>query len=159
MHGRPLLLSCMHTRPTHPTLCSTFKLHQPLNVGKDLFWDKTIITIIIIPNHYNHHQLIGEFGLRENVYYGAIFLSMTFIVLFCFLIVNRFVSTGATMVVIVIISIVITTMIKIKYFSEQAMAPTSTTPTKRSTTWVRQQTITDVVLTKWSSEHSLLLVM
>ena len=111
------------------------------------------ITIIIIHNHYNHHQLIGEFGLRENVYYGAIFLSMTFIVLFCFLIVNRFVSTGATMVVMTM------TMIKIKNFSEQAMAPTSTTPTKRSTTWVRQQTITDVVLTKWSSEHSLLLVM
>ena len=38
-------------------------------------------------------QLIGEFGLRENVYYGAIFLSMTFIVLFCFLIVNRFISS------------------------------------------------------------------
>ena len=40
--------------------------------------------------------------MRENVYYGAIFLSMTFIVLFCFLIVNRFVSTGAKVVVIVI---------------------------------------------------------
>jgi len=34
-------------------------------------------------------KLVGEFGLRENVYYGAIFLSMTLIVLFCFLIVNR----------------------------------------------------------------------
>ena len=149
-------LACTLGQPTQPHA-------QLLNFTDLSMWVKifsgtkqtSIITIIIIHHHYNHHQLIGEFGLRENVYYGAIFLSMTFIVLFCFLIVNRFVSTGATMVVIVIITIVI----KIKYFSEQAMAPTSTTPTKRSTTWVRQQTITDVVLTKWSSEHSLLLVM
>ena len=29
------------------------------------------------------------FSLRENVFYGAIFLSMTIIVLFCFLFVNK----------------------------------------------------------------------
>ena len=38
---------------------------------------------------YIYLQLIGAFSLRENVFYGAIFLSMTIIVLFCFLFVNR----------------------------------------------------------------------
>ena len=32
---------------------------------------------------------MGEFTVREHVFYGAIFLSMTLIVLFCFLLVNR----------------------------------------------------------------------
>ena len=52
-----------------------------------------------IDNKYS--QLIGEFGLRENVYYGAIFLSMTFIVLFCFLIVNRFITKNISSVIMV----------------------------------------------------------
>jgi hypothetical protein len=34
-------------------------------------------------------QLVGELGFRENIFYGAIFLCMTLIVLFCVLIVNR----------------------------------------------------------------------
>lgn len=34
-------------------------------------------------------KLLGEFSVREHVFYGAIFISMTVIVLFCFLLVNR----------------------------------------------------------------------
>ena len=34
-------------------------------------------------------KLLGEFSVREHVFYGAIFLSMTIIVMFCFLLVNR----------------------------------------------------------------------
>ena len=37
----------------------------------------------------NYFQLIGEFSLRENVFYGAIFLSMILIILFCFIFVNK----------------------------------------------------------------------
>ncbi len=36
-----------------------------------------------------YFQLVGELGFRENIFYGAIFLCMTLIVLFCVLIVNR----------------------------------------------------------------------
>ena len=34
-------------------------------------------------------KVLGEFSVREHVFYGAIFLSMTIIVMFCFLLVNR----------------------------------------------------------------------
>ena len=34
-------------------------------------------------------KVLGEFSVREHVFYGAIFLSMTLIVMFCFLLVNR----------------------------------------------------------------------
>ena len=32
---------------------------------------------------------MGEFGLRENLYYGSIFLCMTLIVIVCFLVINN----------------------------------------------------------------------
>nr|XP_040565063.1 sushi, von Willebrand factor type A, EGF and pentraxin domain-containing protein 1-like isoform X2 [Lepeophtheirus salmonis] len=35
------------------------------------------------------YKVAGEFGLRENVYYGLIFVCMTLIVIFCFLVINR----------------------------------------------------------------------
>ncbi len=35
------------------------------------------------------YKLIGEFGLRENLYYGSIFLCMTLIVIVCFLVINN----------------------------------------------------------------------
>ena len=34
-------------------------------------------------------KILGEFSVREHVFYGAIFLSMTVIVMFCFLLVNK----------------------------------------------------------------------
>ena len=37
----------------------------------------------------NITKILGEFSVREHVFYGAIFLSMTVIVMFCFLLVNR----------------------------------------------------------------------
>ena len=35
------------------------------------------------------YKLVGEFGLRENLYYGSIFLCMTLIVIVCFLVINN----------------------------------------------------------------------
>ncbi len=35
------------------------------------------------------YKLVGEFGLRENLYYCSIFLCMTLIVLVCFLVINN----------------------------------------------------------------------
>jgi hypothetical protein len=35
------------------------------------------------------YKLVGEFGLRENLYYGTIFLCMTLIVIVCFLVINN----------------------------------------------------------------------
>ena len=37
---------------------------------------------------------MGEFGLRENLYYGSIFLCMTLIVIVCFLVINNRTSGG-----------------------------------------------------------------
>ena len=34
-------------------------------------------------------KVVGEFGLRENLYYGSIFLCMTLIVIVCFLVINN----------------------------------------------------------------------
>ena len=45
---------------------------------------KTMMTIMMIMT-----KVLGEFSVREHVFYGAIFLSMTVIVMFCFLLVNR----------------------------------------------------------------------
>ena len=39
---------------------------------------------------------LGEFSVREHVFYGAIFLSMTIIVMFCFLLVNRTQSNSSS---------------------------------------------------------------
>ena len=33
--------------------------------------------------------MVGEFGLRENLYYGSIFICMTLIVIVCFLVINN----------------------------------------------------------------------
>ena len=41
-------------------------------------------------------KVLGEFSVREHVFYGAIFLSMTLIVMFCFLLVNRTSSSSST---------------------------------------------------------------
>ena len=38
---------------------------------------------------------MGEFGLRENLYYGSIFLCMTLIVIVCFLVINNRTSGDA----------------------------------------------------------------
>ena len=35
------------------------------------------------------YKLVGEFGLKENLYYGSIFLCMTLIVVVCFLVINN----------------------------------------------------------------------
>lgn len=35
------------------------------------------------------YKVVGEFGLRENLYYGSIFLCMTLIVIVCFLVINN----------------------------------------------------------------------
>lgn len=35
------------------------------------------------------YKLVGEFGLRENLYYGSIFVCMTLIVIVCFLVINN----------------------------------------------------------------------
>jgi len=35
------------------------------------------------------HKVVGDFGARENIYYGSIFLCMTLIVIVCFLVVNH----------------------------------------------------------------------
>ena len=35
------------------------------------------------------YKLVGEFGLRENLYYGSIFLCMTLIVIVCFVVINN----------------------------------------------------------------------
>ena len=34
-------------------------------------------------------KIVGEFGLRENLYYGSIFICMTLIVIVCFLVINN----------------------------------------------------------------------
>lgn len=34
-------------------------------------------------------KVVGEFGLRENLYYGSIFICMTLIVIVCFLVINN----------------------------------------------------------------------
>ena len=34
-------------------------------------------------------KMVGEFGLRENLYYGSIFICMTLIVIVCFLVINN----------------------------------------------------------------------
>ena len=41
-------------------------------------------------------KVLGEFSVREHVFYGAIFLSMTLIVMFCFLLVNRTSSSSSS---------------------------------------------------------------
>ena len=41
-------------------------------------------------------KVLGEFSVREHVFYGAIFLSMTIIVMFCFLLVNRTQSNSSS---------------------------------------------------------------
>ena len=46
-----------------------------------------VLYVLFSDKHY--FQLIGEFSLRENVFYGAIFLSMILIILFCFIFVNK----------------------------------------------------------------------
>ena len=39
------------------------------------------------------YKFLGDFGLRENIYYGSIFVCMTLIVIVCFLVINnRFVA-------------------------------------------------------------------
>lgn len=35
------------------------------------------------------YKVVGELGLRENLYYGSIFLCMTLIVIVCFLVINN----------------------------------------------------------------------
>ncbi len=35
------------------------------------------------------YKLVGEFGLKENLYYGSIFLCMTLIVIVCFVVINN----------------------------------------------------------------------
>ena len=40
-------------------------------------------------------KVVGEFGLRENLYYGSIFLCMTLIVIVCFLVINNRTSGDA----------------------------------------------------------------
>ena len=35
------------------------------------------------------YKVVGEFGLRENLYYGSIFVCMTLIVIVCFLVINN----------------------------------------------------------------------
>lgn len=35
------------------------------------------------------YKLVGEFGWKENLYYGSIFLCMTLIVIVCFLVINN----------------------------------------------------------------------
>merc|ERR1719507_620790 len=41
------------------------------------------------------YKVVGEFGLRENLYYGSIFLCMTLIVIVCFLVINNRTSGDA----------------------------------------------------------------
>ena len=41
------------------------------------------------------YKLVGEFGLRESIYYGSIFLCMTLIVIVCFLVINNNQGGGA----------------------------------------------------------------
>ena len=33
--------------------------------------------------------MVGQFGLKENLYYGSIFICMTLIVIVCFLVINN----------------------------------------------------------------------
>ena len=35
------------------------------------------------------YKFFGDFGLRENIYYGSIFVCMTLIVIVCFLVINN----------------------------------------------------------------------
>ena len=35
------------------------------------------------------YKFLGDFGLRENIYYGSIFVCMTLIVIVCFLVINN----------------------------------------------------------------------
>ena len=48
----------------------------------DLFIGVIFLVIVFL-------QVIGTFSLHENIFYGAIFLTMTIIVLSCFFFVNR----------------------------------------------------------------------
>ena len=41
-------------------------------------------------------KIVGEFGLRENLYYGSIFICMTLIVIVCFLVINNRGGAGLT---------------------------------------------------------------
>ena len=92
-HYIQLLRSCLNTAlyyqytgtqglTEYCTMISLYS-HPRLDTGLDttLYSHKLLIKFVF--------QLLGAFSLRENVFYGVIFLSMTLIVLFCFLIVNR----------------------------------------------------------------------
>jgi hypothetical protein len=41
------------------------------------------------------YKFLGDFGLRENIYYGSIFVCMTLIVIVCFLVINNRVGWGS----------------------------------------------------------------
>ena len=79
----PVPLNCTMQRresfDNHEDVLTRIKLISTLFFNYDVF----------LFSDENYFQLIGEFSLRENVFYGAIFLSMILIILFCFIFVNK----------------------------------------------------------------------
>ena len=43
-------------------------------------------------------KMVGEFGLRENLYYGSCFICMTLIVIVCLLVINNRGGSGAGLI-------------------------------------------------------------
>ncbi len=42
-----------------------------------------------LANRGGIYKFVGDFGMRENIYYGSIFLCMTLIVIVCFIVISH----------------------------------------------------------------------
>jgi hypothetical protein len=62
--------------PDDPSLCRTMPSSMAIKLNK-------------LSVRSGLYKLVGEIGLRENIYYGSIFVCMTLIVIVCFLVINN----------------------------------------------------------------------